>query len=316
MNKLLNNSFNASLLLNEFAEYISYQNGNKNIIVNSISTFDEIKPNSVVWINYNIIIQMSKQELNSLPSCVIITEDDNDENFLFDEDKYLIIFSKKPRLLFVNILNKFFLTKRDIGIHPTSIIGKNVKIGINAYIGPFCIIEDNVVIGNNFYLEGQDYICSNVKIGNNVIIQSNTKIGSMALNYTKDFNDELIRFPSLGQVIIEDNVDIGSNVSIIQSGFSNTIIGEQSKINGNSFIGSSVVIGKNNYISAAVIICGSVVIGDNNFIGAGSIIRNKMKLGNENTIGAGAVVVSSFGDNNVLIGNPAKSNNKSKGIKL
>jgi len=315
MLKNLNNKIFVKELQLQFNNYISDILGNVNVSFNSISTPESYENNSLIWLNASNFNKYSKEDIEKINATVILT-DDTIEMKGFDLQNKCILLSPKSRLLFVKILDNVFPFNPPKGIHSSVIIGDNVKIGKNPSIGPYTIIEDNVKIGDNIYIEGQVYISSNVNIGNNVMIQANTKIGSRALNYSKDLNNELLRFPSLGEVIIDDYVDIGSNVSIVQSGMSKSFIGKYSKINSNSFLGSSVKMGNYNYLSAAVTLCGSVIIGSDNFVGAGSVIRNKVTLGNNNTIGAGAVVVKTIGDNLVLVGNPASNLEKSSGVKI
>lgn len=145
----------------------------------------------------------------------------------------------------------------------------------------------------------------NTKIGMNVSIGPNCSIGISGQGYAKD-NNEYIRFPQTGKIIIDDNVDIGANTVICRGAIGNTIIGNGTKIGHLVNIGHNVQIGKNVMIIAGAVICGSVMIDDNAWIGPGAMILNKIKIGKGAQVGIGSVVTKDVPDNATVVGNPAR----------
>ncbi|KKN42136.1 hypothetical protein LCGC14_0716400 [marine sediment metagenome] len=117
---------------------------------------------------------------------------------------------------------------------------------------------------------------------------------------------EYVRIPHVGELLMEDKVEIFSGTNIVRPTLSVTFIGEGTKIDYNCHIAHNVKIGKHCLIIAGTILGGSVTIGNNCYLGIGCMIKNKVKIGNNVTIGMGAVVLNDVPDNYVMIGNPAK----------
>jgi len=284
--------------------------GDKNVSFESFSSIDCPKPNSITWISesyYNIL----RTKINDFSSTVFITEGNFNVDLISNKT---FVFANKAKLLFIEILNKYFAKNYFYEIHPSAVIDKKAKIHKNVYIGPNCVLG-NCIIDDGCVLEGNNFIYDNVEIGKNVILQAGAIIGSKGMSLSRNADNMLIGFPSLGKVIIEDDVEIGSNTVVDNAVLETTRIGKGTKINSLTFIGNTVCIGENNYISVSVNINGSVVIGNSNFIGSGSTIRNKINIGDNNTIGAGAVVVKNVENKCTVYGNPA-SVMDNKGIKL
>ncbi len=135
---------------------------------------------------------------------------------------------------------------------------------------------------------------------------SNCVIGSSGFGYERDENGIPVRMPHLGNVVIGENVEIGSNVCVDRAVIGSTVIGDNVKIDNLVHVAHGAKIGKNTLIVAGAVIGGSVDIGENCFIGMNASIKNKVKIGNNVTIGAGAVVLKDVPDGETWIGNPAK----------
>ncbi|MFW5851724.1 MAG: DapH/DapD/GlmU-related protein [Bacteroidota bacterium] len=298
-------------VIDSFSETIISTIGTKNNYFNSFSSIEKPLSHSLIWVNSQNSFQI-EHIISLAQTCVIITEKKPQCSI---PDSATILIVKKSKLFFIQLLNTYFVEAHKTGIHPTAVIDTEAEIGKNVYIGPHCIIG-KCTIGNNCVLEGNNYVYDNVIMGKNIILQAGAIIGAKGMSLSRNEQNELIGFPSLGNIIIEDDVEIGSNSCIDCAVLTSTIIGKGTKINSLSFIGNSVIIGNNNYISVSVNINGSVHIGKNNFIGSGSTIRNKISIGNNNTIGAGAVVIKNIDNDSTWIGNPAKKTEKSKGIQL
>lgn len=157
------------------------------------------------------------------------------------QDKTLILVSN-PRLAFIRVLQRYFEEKVKFGIHPTATIDKKAIISPKVYIGPNSYIG-KCEIGENIVIHGNVFIYPNVKIGSNVIIQAGAVIGTSGFSYERNERGELEKFPHISGVIIEDEVEIGSNVSVDRGTMVNTIIGRGTKIGNLCIIGHNVVIG-------------------------------------------------------------------------
>lgn len=221
------------------------------------------------------------------------------------KDKIYLV-TENPKLLFLRIVN--VLRKRSIqpGIHPTAIISDKAKISPSAFIGPYCVIEE-AEIGNHSIIYSHTLIKENTVIGKGVIIQSNVTIGSDGYGYSRNVQNELERFPHISGVIIEDDVEIGSNTCIDRGSLGNTKIKKGCKIDNLVHIAHNVEIGENTAVIANSLIGGSTIIGNNCWIAPSATIRDALNIGNKVTIGMGAVVTKDVPDNDTWTGNPAKS---------
>ena len=185
------------------------------------------------------------------------------------------------------------------------LIGKNVKLGKNTIIGSNVIIEQNVKIGKNCVI-GHGSIIRNSIIGDNVVIQDNCKIGQKGFGFIPLKNKNL-KFPHIGKVIIENDVEIASGCTIDRGSVNNTIIGKNTYLDNQVHIAHNVKIGKNCMIAGQVGFAGSCEIGDNVQIGGQAGISGHLKVGNNVKIGGGSGVVKNIEDNQIIMGYPAVS---------
>ena len=185
------------------------------------------------------------------------------------------------------------------------LIGKNVKIGSDCLIGHNSIIESNVLIGNNCTI-GSNVIIRNSLIKNNVHILDGCVIGKKGFGFFPDENTNF-RYPQIGVVIIEDNVEIGCNSTIDRGSLSNTVIGKNTFLDNQIHIAHNVKIGKNCIIAGQVGFAGSSVIGNNVMIGGQAGISGHLKIGNNVQIGGGSGVIRDIPDNTKVMGYPAKN---------
>jgi len=268
-----------------------------------IAPIDQADKNSLTWLKkghpkFDILAQ------NTLANTIIASVDNKDNLVKYSNDKVFILVNE-PKLNFINIARFLFLPAPKVGIHPSSIIDRNAKIGNNVYIGPNCFIG-NVVIGDNCQILGSNVIFDKTVIGSNVIINPGTVIGSDGFGYERKENKELEKFPHFGGVIIEDDVEIGSNTCIDRGTLGNTIIKKGTKIDNLVHIAHNVEIGKYCLIIANSMIGGSTKIGDYSWVAPSVSLLNGIEIGKNTTVGMGAVVLKSIPDNEVWAGVPAR----------
>lgn len=217
------------------------------------------------------------------------------------------------------------------GIEQPSFIDPSAKIGTNVYIGPFTYIGTNVVIGNNVKIYPQSYIGENTKIGHDTILYSGVKIyhnciigsgciihsgsiiGGDGFGFVQQDDMQQRKIPQLGNVIIEDLVELGSNVTIDRATIGSTIIRKGVKLDNLIQIGHNVEVGENTVIVAQAGIAGSTKIGENCMIGGQAGIAGHLKIGDRVKIGAKSGVTNSIKDDEAVLGSPAF--NASKQVK-
>ena len=184
------------------------------------------------------------------------------------------------------------------------LIGENVTIGKSCFIGHNSIIEKNVKIGDNCSI-GSNVIIRNSLIKNNVHILDGCVIGKKGFGFFPN-KDSNIRYPQVGIVIIEDNVEIGCGSTIDRGSLSNTIIGKNTYLDNQIHIAHNVKIGENCIIAGQVGFAGSSTLGNNVMIGGQAGISGHLKIGSNVQIGGGSGVIKSIPDNSKVMGYPAK----------
>lgn len=184
-------------------------------------------------------------------------------------------------------------------------IGKNVKIGDNVKIYPNSFVGDNVTIGDNSILFAGVRVYSETQIGNNCTIHSGSIIGSDGFGFTPNEEGVYSKVPQIGNVILEDNVDIGACTTIDRATLGSTIIKEGVKLDNQIQIAHNVVIGENTVIASQTGIAGSTKIGKNCIIGGQVGIVGHITIGNGVRIQAQSGVGKNISDGDAIQGSPA-----------
>jgi UDP-3-O-[3-hydroxymyristoyl] glucosamine N-acyltransferase len=191
-------------------------------------------------------------------------------------------------------------------------IGKHVKIGNNVQIYPNVVLGDNVRIGDNTIIFANVSIYADCQIGNNVIIHSGTVIGSDGFGYTPDEHRVYQKIPQIGNVVIEDDVEIGSNCSIDRATMGSTFIRKGVKIDNLCQIAHNVDVDQHTAMAAQVGIAGSAKIGKYVMIGGQSGIAGHLHIADETKIVAQSGIPSSVKSADTLMGSPAINHNDFK----
>ncbi|PQJ77859.1 UDP-3-O-(3-hydroxymyristoyl)glucosamine N-acyltransferase [Polaribacter porphyrae] len=186
-----------------------------------------------------------------------------------------------------------------------SYIGDNVTIGNNVKIYPNCFIGDNTVIGDNCTLFAGVKIYSETQIGSNCKIHSGCTIGSDGFGYAPNEEGVYKAIPQIGNVVIEDNVDIGSGSTIDRATLGSTIIRQGVKLDNQIQIAHNVEVGKNTVIAAQTGIAGSTKVGENCVIGGQVGIAGHLNIGNNLKIQAQSGISKNLKDGSVVQGTPA-----------
>jgi UDP-3-O-[3-hydroxymyristoyl] glucosamine N-acyltransferase len=246
--------------------------------------------------------ELSDAAQNTKASCLLASE-----NFAA-ELPCSFIKVKNPKLAFAKIAEKLHPPKhRAPEIHPTAIIAKNARIGEGVFIGAFCCVGENseigagtqlragakigdrVKVGKNCVLHPNVFIEDNCAIGDNVILHAGVVIGADGFGYVRDGERGYLKFPQIGIVVIEDDVEIGANTCVDRAALGETRVGAGTKIDNLVQIAHNVQIGKRVVIAAQTGISGSTVIEDD------CIIGGQVGMGDHATVKSGAVIGSQAG---------------------
>lgn len=217
-----------------------------------------------------------------------------------------------PRFSFAEVLREFFVEKISFGkIHPSAVIDSSVQFNEQeVIISPNVVIEKNVVLGSSVSIGANTVIKSGTIIHNHVSIGSNCTIGGVGFGYEPNEEGIYELIPHLGNVILNEKVEIGNNVCIDRAVLGSTILEKEVKIDNLVHIAHGVQIGANSLVIAHAMIAGSVRIGQNTWIAPCASILQKVKVGNNVLVGMGSVVLKDVEDGAVVAGVPAKKMNK------
>lgn len=184
-------------------------------------------------------------------------------------------------------------------------IGKNVKIGNNVKIYPNSFVGDNVTIGDNTILFAGVRVYSESEIGKNCTIHSGAIIGSDGFGYAPSEEGGYTKVPQIGNVILEDFVDVGACTTIDRATLGSTIIKKGVKLDNQIQIAHNVVIGENTAIASQTGVAGSTKIGENCVIGGQVGIVGHITIGNNVRIQAQSGVGKNVADGDTIQGTPA-----------
>ena len=213
---------------------------------------------------------------------------------------------------------------RKKGIHATAIIESTAKIGSDVFIGPYAYIGENCIIGDGCSIYPHVYIGDNTKLANNCTINPGVKIyhdcilgegctihagtviGSDGFGFAPQSESEFMKIPQLGNVVLEDHVEIGANVTIDRATMGSTFIRRGVKLDNLIQIGHNVEVGENTVMAAQTGISGSTKIGKNCMFGGQVGLSGHLKIANGTKIGAqGGILGDVKDENTTIIGSPA-----------
>ena len=248
----------------------------------------------------------------------------------FATSSKVLIRVSNPRVAFAQVLPLFFPSARfNPGIHPTAVVSPSAVVDPSAFVGALAVIGDQAKIGPRTVIEsgvcvgdrceiGQDShlfprvtLYPQVKVGDRVNIHSGAVIGSDGFGYVFD-NGRHLKIPQVGTVILQDEVEIGANVTIDRGALGPTIIGKGTKIDNLVQIGHNVVIGEHSVLVAQVGVAGSTRLGHHVTLGGQVGVAGHLKIGNEVTVAAQSGVMHPIPDGEKWLGSPARPDRQTK----
>jgi UDP-3-O-[3-hydroxymyristoyl] glucosamine N-acyltransferase len=285
---------------------ISYE-----LIVNKNNDmFDNIAPYSDFNNRSLIFFNTYSDEIINSDAAVILLDSSIINNFkltYFDKAKSSIFIVDNVKMVVSNILSFIYPTEDACfgGIHPTAYINKDAEIHSSVSIGFNCVIG-KCKIGKNSKIYSSVVIKDGSVIGNNVNIREFCLVGGTGFGFSLNENHHYIRMPHIGNVVIEDHVELYPYVNVDRATLTTTIIRKGAKIDHYSHIGHNCIIGKHSAVAAGTIFSGKSSLGDYSFVGIGTTVKEGVKIGSNCKIGMGSVITKDTGDGWVVYGNPAK----------
>lgn len=193
----------------------------------------------------------------------------------------------------------------DLYVGSFTYIGKNVTLGKNVKIYPNCYIGDNVTIGDNMLMHAGVRIYSDIIIGNNCCLHSGVIIGADGFGFAPNSNNSYDKIPQIGNVIIENDVEIGAGTTVDRATMGSTIIRNGVKLDNQIQIAHNVEIGENTVIAAQTGVAGSTKIGKHCTIGGQVGISGHIIIGNNVRIQAQSGVTKNLKDDEIVQGTPS-----------
>jgi len=296
---------------------------NDDINIKNVASLQSAKKNEITFLEQNN--KLKNHIFETTVSAIIISKK---EELIQEIQKRKISFIvvENPRLAFAEILSIFekknnlksgidskanvsnaAILGQNCYVGPNVYIGENTTIGDNNYFYPGTIILENVEIGNNNIFCSNSVIHQNTRIYNNCVINSNTVVGSEGFGFIPN-EGKWIKMPQTGGVILNNDVEIGTNCCIDRPAVGFTEIGEGTKIDNLVQIGHGVTIGKNCAFAAQVGIAGGAKIGDGVILAGQVGVNNRVKVGNNVIASSKCGIHCDINDGEIISGFPAIKN--------
>jgi len=311
-------ALNLPIQLSELCKKLDIQFKGPNLTISGFCSFFEPKSNCLTFFQSN---SLQDFKLPSLSLAVIVREDVFDSLTL--PENVAILCSQNPLYTFVKAVNfcsskvipwgtiesscvsssaKFNKQKVYIGFGV--VIKNNVQLDDYVYVGDLSYIGEGVKIGEGTILQPGVKVLDNTEIGRNCFIGAGSVIGSEGFGYVR-IDGSLEKIPHIGRVVVEDDVEIGSNVCIDRATLGETRIGKGSKIDNLVQVGHNVKIGKNCIICGQVGIAGSSELGDECVVGGQAGVSDHVKVSSGTRLAARSGVTKSITVSGDYAGVPA-----------
>jgi len=293
--------------------------GNEQVVVDNFSKIEEGKPGTLTFLSNPKYIQYIYETKASI---ALVNADFSPEKALPETltlirvpDAYRalatlldLVEQTKPKKrgiespVFISPSASF--PQDEIYIGAFSYIGENVRIGKNVAIYPQSYIGDNVEIGDNTIVYAGVKLYSGCKIGQRCIIHAGVVIGADGFGFAKE-GDSYKKIPQLGNVVVEDDVEIGANTTIDRAVMESTLIRRGVKLDNLIQVAHNVEIGENTAIAAQTGISGSTKVGKNCMIGGQVGLGGHITIGDNTNIGAQSGIISNIEGGRNILGSPA-----------
>jgi UDP-3-O-[3-hydroxymyristoyl] glucosamine N-acyltransferase len=292
--------------------------GNPDVKVNTVAKIEDGQPGALSFLANP---KYAHYIYNTLSSIVLVNNDFVAESPI----KATLVRVSNAYEAFASLLQMYVQSKKQkVGIEEQSFIHSSAKIGNNLYLGAFAYISENAVIGSNVKIYPNAYIGDNVKIGDNCIIypsatiyedcvignscviHAGAVIGADGFGFASGEDTNYKKVPQIGNVIIEDHVEIGANATIDRATMGSTILRKGVKLDDHVHIAHNVEVGENTVMAAQSGVAGSTKIGKNCMFGGQVGISPHLRIADGVKAGAQAGIPSDIKkEGSIVLGSPA-----------
>lgn len=293
------------LQLKELLAQIAYLEviGEQEKVIKEIVPLDPIQQHvaSLCW-----CADKNQQQLRAIHCGTVICSPQVERQLFDPQCTYILV--EQPRHTFREVLKLFVATELQKPLIAESAkIAPDADIAASVQLGEHVVIEAGVKVGERTRIGHNTVVMARTQIGCDVVIGCNNTLGNVGFGYERNAEGVYEVLPHLGNVVIEDHVEIGNNTCIDRAVIGSTRIRRQAKIDNLVHIAHGVDIGENALVIANAMVAGSVKVGANAWVAPSSAILNQKSVGADATIGLGAVVIRDVPAGDVVVGNPAKS---------
>jgi len=302
----------------KIADYIKGKiEGSQDVEISNIAKIEEAQPGDISFLANPIY---TPHIYTTKASVVIVKNDFVPEK----EISTTLIRVSDPYQAFSQLLELYNNTYHNkVGKDTLSKISDTAKLGKDVYIGAFAYVGENVIVGDNVKIFPNTFIGDNTEIGNdtiifpnvtvyhdtiignNVIIHGGTVIGADGFGFAPNNGNDFKKVPQIGNVVLEDFVEIGANVCIDRATIGSTILRRGVKLDNFLQVAHNVEIDENTVIAALTGISGSVKIGKNCMIGGQVGVAGHIKIGDNVKAGAQTGITHGLKDGEIVVGSPA-----------
>lgn len=291
--------------------------GDKNATVSTVSSIDGGKAGSLAYLTN----PKYEQYVYTTEASIVLVDNTFDPK---DEVKTTLIKVENVGQCVLNLLEMYNATRpRKTGISKLASINEGATVGDDCYVGDFTVIEAGAKVGANVQIYPQCYIGDNVTIGEgtkiypgvkiyegcsvgkNCILHAGVVIGADGFGFAPREDGSFAKIPQLGNVVIEDDVELGANTCIDRAKTDSTIIRRGVKLDNLIQIGHNVEIGSDTVMSAQVGIAGTSKVGSNCFVAGQVGVADHVTIGNKVQIGSKSGIDKNVPDGEIRFGYPA-----------
>ncbi len=291
--------------------------GDKNAAVSTVSSIDGGKAGSLAYLTN----PKYEQYIYTTEASIVLVDKTFEPK---EEVKTTLVKVENVAECVLNLLEMYNASRpQKSGVSKLASIHEEATVGQSCYIGDFTVVERGAKLGDKVQLYPQCYIGDNVeigegtklypgvkiyegcKIGRNCIIHAGAVIGADGFGFAPKADGTFAKIPQLGNVIIEDNVEIGANTCVDRAKTDSTIVRSGVKLDNLIQVGHNVQIGSNTVMSAQVGIAGTTKIGSNCFVGGQVGFADHITVGNGCKIGSQSGLDKNVPDGEIRFGSPA-----------
>jgi UDP-3-O-[3-hydroxymyristoyl] glucosamine N-acyltransferase len=303
-----------SITLGELARAVGGQvAGSADTVVTGASSLDQARPGDLAYVDGDRFV---KAALESKAAAFVVAQP------LSGLPRPQLV-AANPKYAFARLVQQFFTTPYkargiaqhisqgtdvqigpDVSIWPFVTLGDRVRIGARVTLHPGVFIGDDSVVGDDCLLYPNVTVRERCAIGKRVIIHSGTVIGSDGFGYVQHEGRHQ-KIPQIGTVVIEDDVELGANVTVDRATFGRTLIRRGTKVDNLVQVAHNVTVGEHNILVAQVGIAGSTTLGSHVIVGGQAGLADHIEVGDRVMIAARSGVNRSLAGNQIVSGAPA-----------